>query len=57
MLLSGVLSQIPAWTMLDPLMVIDGDGKDDDKESLQTLLDRQQAKLNSSKSETNPGDG
>ena len=57
MLLSGVLSQIPAWTMLDPLMVIDGDGKDDDKESLQTLLDRQQAKLNSSKSETDPGDG
>ncbi len=46
MLLSGVLSQIPAWTMLDPLMVIDGDGKEDDKESLQTLMDRQQAKLN-----------
>jgi hypothetical protein len=47
MLLSGVLSQIPAWTMLDPLMVIDGEGKEDDKESLQTIMDRQQAKLNS----------
>jgi len=46
MLLSGVLSQIPAWTMLDPLMVIDGEGKEDDKESLQTIMDRQQAKLN-----------
>ncbi len=47
MLLSGVLSQIPAWTMLDPLMVIDGDNKDDDKESLQTIMDRQQEKLSS----------
>ncbi len=46
MLLSGFLSQIPAWTLLDPLLVIDGDGKDDDKESLQTIVDRQQAKLN-----------
>jgi hypothetical protein len=46
MLLSGVLSQIPAWTMLDPLMVIDGEGKDDDKESLQTIMDREQARLN-----------
>lgn len=45
MLLSGVLSQIPAWTMLDPLMVIDGDGKDDDKESLQMIMDRAQEKL------------
>lgn len=46
MLLSGVLSQIPAWTMLDPLMVIDGEGKDDDKETLQTIMDREQARLN-----------
>ncbi|MFO0999358.1 MAG: DUF2341 domain-containing protein [Planctomycetaceae bacterium] len=46
MLLSGVLSQIPAWTMLDPLMVIDGEGRDDDKESLQTIMDREQARLN-----------
>ena len=57
MLLSGVLSQIPAWTMLDPLMVIDGDAKDDDKESLQTLIDRQQAKLNTSNPESDPGAG
>ena len=45
MLLSGVLAQIPAWTMLDPLLVIDGNPRDDDKESLQTIMDRQQAKL------------
>ncbi len=31
--------------MLDPLMVIDGDGKDDDKESLQMIMDRAQEKL------------
>ena len=46
MLLSGLLAQIPAWTMLDPLLVIDGDSKDEDKESLQTIMERQQAKLN-----------
>jgi hypothetical protein len=27
-------------------MVIDGEGKDDDKESLQTIMDREQARLN-----------
>ena len=52
MLLSGVLSQIPAWTMLDPLMVIDGEGKDDDKESLQTIMDREQARLNKASTPT-----
>ena len=52
MLLSGVLSQIPAWTMLDPLLVIDGEGKDDDKESLQTIMDREQARLNKTPSPT-----
>ena len=46
MLVSGLLAQIPAWTMLDPLLVIDGDQKDEDKESLQNLMDRQQAKMN-----------
>ena len=46
MLVSGLLAQVPAWTMLDPLLVIDGDQKDEDKESLQNLLDRQQAKMN-----------
>jgi len=45
MLVSGLLAQVPAWTMLDPLLVIDGDQKDEDKESLQNLLDRQQAKM------------
>ncbi len=45
MLVSGLLAQVPAWTMLDPLLVIDGDQKDEDKESLQNLMDRQQAKM------------
>lgn len=48
MLVSGLLAQVPAWTMLDPLLVIDGDQKDEDKESLQNLMDRQQAKMNQS---------
>ena len=47
MLVSGLLAQVPAWTMLDPLLVIDGDQKDEDKESLQNLMDRQQAKMKS----------
>jgi hypothetical protein len=46
MIVSGLLAQVPAWTMLDPLLVIDGDQKDEDKESLQNLMDRQQAKMN-----------
>ncbi len=46
MLVSGLLAQIPAWTMLDPLLVMDGDQKEEDKESLQNLMDRQQAKMN-----------
>ncbi len=45
-LASGLLAQVPAWSMLDPLLVIYGDQKDDDKESLQNIMDRQQAKLN-----------
>lgn len=45
-LASGLLAQVPAWSMLDPLLVIDGDQQDDDKESLQNIMDRQQAKLN-----------
>jgi hypothetical protein len=47
MLLSGLLAQVPAWTMVDPLLVLDGDSRSDDKESLQSLMDRQQARLSS----------
>lgn len=47
MLLSGLLTQIPTWSMLDPLMVIDGIGKDDDKESLESIMEREQARLQS----------
>ena len=45
MLLSSLLSQIPAWNMLDPLLVIDGESKEEDKESLQNIMDQQQKKL------------
>ena len=47
-LASGLLAQVPAWTMLDPLLVMDGNQKEDedDKESLQNIMDRQQAKVN-----------
>lgn len=45
MLLSSLMAQIPAWNMLDPLLVIDGDSKDEDKESLQNIMDQQQKKL------------
>ncbi len=51
MLLSGLLTQIPTWSMLDPLMVIDGVGKDDDKESLESIMDREQARLQSEAAE------
>ena len=59
MLVSGLLAQVPAWTMLDPLLVIEGDQKDEDKESLQNLMDRQQAKMskndNSADNPVTPG--
>jgi hypothetical protein len=45
MLLSSLMAQIPAWNMLDPLLVIDGDAKEEDKESLQNIMDQQQKKL------------
>lgn len=46
MLVSGLLAQMPAWAMLDPLLVIDDDQKEEDKESLQNIVDHQQARLN-----------
>ena len=52
MLVSGLIAQVPAWSMLDPLLVVDGDQKDDDKESLQHIMDRQQAKLKSTQETT-----
>jgi hypothetical protein len=51
MLLSGLLTQIPTWSMLDPLMVIDGVGRDDDKESLESIMEREQARLQSQPAE------
>jgi hypothetical protein len=45
MLLSGLLAQMPAWQMLDPLLVIDDPGRDrdDDGETIGAIVDRQQA--------------
>lgn len=51
---SGLLAQVPAWSMLDPLLVIDGEQQEDedDKESLQNIMDREQAKLNKTQEQT-----
>ena len=45
MLLTGLLAQMPAWRMVDPLMVIDASEGGDDGESLQTILNDQEAIL------------
>jgi|GEM_PF-5334543 len=45
MLLSGLLAQMPAWTMLDPLLVVDDEPNNEDKESLQNIIDRQQRQI------------
>ena len=45
MLLTGLLAQMPAWRMLDPLMVIDGEEAVDDGESIQSIINDQEAKL------------
>ncbi len=44
-LLSGLLAQMPAWAMLDPLLVVDGAGNDDDRETIHTIVDKQKARL------------
>ncbi|MEZ6122627.1 MAG: DUF2341 domain-containing protein [Planctomycetaceae bacterium] len=44
MLALGFLSQLPVWTLFDPLMVMDGVGGHDDDDSLQDLVDRQAQK-------------
>jgi len=41
MLALGFLSQLPAWTLFDPLMVMDGVNGGDDGDSLQDIVDRQ----------------
>ena len=51
MLLTGLLAQMPAWRMVDPLMVIDASEGGDDGESLQSILNDQEAILKQS-----PGD-
>jgi VCBS repeat-containing protein len=44
MLLSGLLAQMPAWQMLDPLLVIDDPSRkeDDDEETIGSIVDSQQ---------------
>ena len=41
MLALGFLSQLPVWTLFDPLMVMDGVGGSDDGDSLQDIVDKQ----------------
>lgn len=45
MLLSGLLAQMPAWTMFDPMLVVDDQNRDDDGETIHTIVDEQQKKL------------
>ncbi len=41
MLLSSVLSSMPAWRLADPLVILSGRGEeDDDDESLITIIDK-----------------
>jgi hypothetical protein len=54
MLLSGLLAQMPAWTMLDPLLVVDDESTSEDKESLQNIIDRQQRQLRQTAKLSNP---
>jgi len=42
LLLSGLLAQMPMWTMFDPLLVVDGvTGDDEDDESIHDIVDNQ----------------
>lgn len=42
LLLTGLLAQMPAWTMLDPLLVLDGvTGDDGEGDSIRDIVDRQ----------------
>jgi hypothetical protein len=40
-LLGSVLSQVPAWRIVDPLQILDvlGSDEDDDEESLESIID------------------
>ena len=40
MLALGLLSQLPVWTLFDPLMVMDGVSGGDDGDSLQEIVDK-----------------
>lgn len=44
MLALGFLSQLPVWTLFDPLMVVDGvTGEETDQDSIHDIVDRQSA--------------
>jgi VCBS repeat-containing protein len=54
-LLSGLLAQLPTWTMFDPLLVIDGVTEDEDEgDSIRDIVDQQDA---TDQSDTDPSDG
>ncbi|MCA9051091.1 MAG: cadherin domain-containing protein, partial [Planctomycetaceae bacterium] len=44
MLLSGLLAQMPVWTMIDPLLIVDSAGSaEEDGDSIRDIVDRQDA--------------
>ncbi|MEZ6061185.1 MAG: DUF4347 domain-containing protein [Planctomycetaceae bacterium] len=46
-LLSGLLAQLPIWTLFDPLLVIDGVARDDESgDSIHDIVDKQQRAVN-----------
>lgn len=55
MLALGFLSQLPVWTLFDPLMVVDGvTGDDADEDSIRDIVDRQSASSDSGESDDSP---
>ncbi|MCA9061894.1 MAG: DUF2341 domain-containing protein [Planctomycetaceae bacterium] len=48
MLLSGLLAQMPAWRMVDPLLIVDRLEADEEGESIHSLVERQEQELRAS---------
>ncbi|MFK8114692.1 MAG: cadherin repeat domain-containing protein, partial [Rubripirellula sp.] len=44
-LASGLLAQLPAWTAMDPLLIMQGMGDSEDDESLEEMMERQSEAL------------
>ena len=44
-LASGLLAQMPAWRAVDPLLIMQGFGKNDNEETLEELMKRESQSL------------